>query len=186
MPHSVGSPVTVPFCQPLPVDPHGNGGSLAEMLLRMDVALVANIAQGVGGLAGLISLSWQIVEAVQRRRRAGWPPELRPVLVEVLRVSSKVESSPQARSWTSEHAYPIREDLQRAAELIDWKKRRDRAVVESALERIATGLAGMDAYASDVPHLTRTAEEAGRHSVDQRNCARQARAAAQFILGKIE
>ncbi|MGB6161765.1 MAG: hypothetical protein WCF33_01210 [Pseudonocardiaceae bacterium] len=152
----------------------------------MDVALVANIAQGVGGLAGLISLIWQIVEAVQRRRRASWPPELRPVLVEVLRVSSKVDSSPQTRSWTDENVQPISEALQRAAELIDWKKRRDRAVVESALERIATGLAGMDAFASNMPYITRTAEEAGRHSVDQRNCARQARATAQFLLGKIE
>jgi hypothetical protein len=152
----------------------------------MDVALVANIAQGVGGLAGLISLIWQIVEAVQRRRRAGWPPELRPILVEVLRVSSKVDSSPQTRSWTNDHVQPISEGLRRAAELIDWTKRRDRAVVESALERLGTGLAGMDAYASNEPYITRTAEEAGRYSVDQRNCARQARAAAQFILGKIE
>ena len=101
-------------------------------------------------------------------------------------MSSKVDSSPQTWSWTDENVQPISEALQRAAELIDWKKRRDRAVVESALERIATGLAGMDAFAANVPYITRTAEEAGRHSVDQRNCARQARAAAQFFLSKIE
>jgi len=148
----------------------------------MEIRLVADIAQGVGGLAGLVALSWQIVDVLRRRRRGHWPPELRSVLLAVLRVSKDVDASPQARTWAVENIRPLKNELQHLALLLDGRKHHgDRKL----LERVSLGVRGIEIYALDEQYMKRTPEEAVRDSLKQQECANEARAAALEVLRRM-
>lgn len=76
------------------------------------IGAVGGLIGSVGGLAGLFAYRDQRAERRRREATAHLPPELRPLLIDLVETLGQVERSPRSREWTEQHVEPQRARLE--------------------------------------------------------------------------
>jgi hypothetical protein len=99
--------------------------------------VITDTMQGVGGLAGIVALGWQISDFRRRRRAIHWPPELRPVLMKSVECMDEVLVKPRDRDWVKQHIDPLEGDLSRLRHLLPIKYQPHLALIVSNLSRLS-------------------------------------------------
>ncbi|MDQ1684810.1 MAG: hypothetical protein QOC82_1547 [Frankiaceae bacterium] len=139
-----------------------------------------DILQGLGGLAGVIALGWQIANELRRRAKGPPPPpELRNALLEVLPAAETLARTPQNHDWMTQTVGP---PLDRINTLVHTLPFGSPLFSKCSLAVIHLQKADVLArYDGD----TRPAEEIALRMADQREAGRKAEAAIRDALDLI-
>lgn len=76
------------------------------------IGAVGGLLGGLGGLAGALAFLDNRKEKTKRQRLALLPPELRPLLIEIIDALGKLERSPRDLDWIEANIEPLRERLE--------------------------------------------------------------------------
>ena len=144
----------------------------------MSLQIVTDTLQGIGGVAGLVALTWQIIEVVRRRRAAPFPSELRTLLMKAVEVMDDVVSEPRNGPWIMEHLRPIQQDIYRFIHIVP-------AIYQSRLSYILSKFMLISALGWHIGILGRdstSTEQVGADAFEQRQEAKSAQECCREML----